>query len=360
MRVALVHDLLIRLGGAERVLKTLGVIFPDAPIYTLLYDEKKTGEVFPSSRIIPSSLQKLPRVIRKKHRLLLPLMPRSLEEWDFSQFDLVISSSTAFAHGIITPPHARHISYCHSPARFLWDWTHEYLAENRIRGIGKMAARLLSHRLRVWDYYAADRPDAYIANSRHTASRIKKFFRRESAVIYPPVDSSKFKPAKTHEDFFLIVSNLTPFKRVDLAVQLFTKIQKRLVVIGDGPQRKYLENIAGPAVEFLGRQCDEAVRDYMGRSKALIFPGEEDFGITPVEAMACGTPVLAYGVGGVTESVVAGQTGEFFLSPTVASMEDGLARLLKNYDRYRPQACRARAEDFREDRFVAGIKKMIY
>lgn len=357
MQIALVHDFLTRLGGAERVLATLAEMFPKAPIYTLLYDESKVGSVFPRLKIIPSRLQHLPFILRKNHRYLLPLMPRVVEEWDFSKFDLVISGNSAFTHGIITPTKTHHLSYFHSPMRFAWDWTHEYMKEQGVGPLRRLAIAHLLKKIRMWDQAVADRADTIIANSKNVQHRIKKYYRRGSTVIYPPVDLSRFKISRSSENFFLIISTLTPYKRIDLAVQLFNKIQRRLVIIGDGPQRKYLESIAGDTIDFLGFKDDAAVSEYLRNCRALIFPGEEDFGITPIEAMACGKPVLAYGEGGVRESVASGVTGEFFAEPTVAAMEDGLARIIKGT--YSPLACRKQAQKFSKEIFVDRMEETV-
>src|SRR3989344_1554421 len=243
MRVALVHDFLLRLGGAERVLAAMRELFPQAPVYTLLYNEEKVGKVFPREKIIASGLQKFPKLIRKNHRYLLPFMPRAVEQWDFSKFDVVISSNSAFAHGILTPTSTRHICYFHSPMRFAWDWTHEYAAEQKAGTLKKAAIAHMLKKIRVWDQAASDRPDSVIANSHHVARRIEKYYRRQAQIIYPPVDISRFPPPKNseHEDFFLIVSQLTDYKRVDLAVHLFNKIRRKLVIIGEGPARAHLE-----------------------------------------------------------------------------------------------------------------------
>lgn len=358
-KIALVHDFLLKLGGAERVLKVLSDIFPDAPIYTLLYDKKKVGEVFPEARIHPSELQKKPAIIRKRQKYLLPYMPRAIEKLDFGAFDIVLSSSSAFAHGIITNSNTKHICYCHSPMRYAWDWTHEYIKELNPGPFKRAAIALLLKKIRMWDQIASDRPDEYIANSKNVKHRIKKYYKKDSAVIYPPVDISRFKAQKKHEDFFLIVSTLTPYKKIDMAVNLFNKIGKQLVIIGDGPQKPYLQSIAAQNISFLGFKDDKITAEYFMNCRALIFPGEEDFGITPVEAMASGKPVLAYGKGGITESVIAGVTGEFFSQPTLESMEDGLGRLITNEKQYRMRDIRKRAEEFSKDKFINAIKNTI-
>lgn len=357
MEIALAHDYLTRLGGAERVLAALAKIYPSAPIFTLLYDESRTGASFPASRVRPSRLQKLPKILRRNPKYLLPLLPSVVEEWDFSKFDLVISSSGAFSHGILTPPKTHHLCYVHSPMRFAWDWTHEYLKEQRVGPIRKMAVSYMLKKIRMWDQAASDRADTLIANSRTTERRIKKYFRRDSTVIYPPVDISRFKISKSHKDFFLIVSQLTPYKRIDLAIQLFNKIRRRLVVIGDGPQKAYLEAVSGDTISLLGWKDDETVKEYLQNCRALILPGEEDFGITPVEALACGKPVLAFGFGGAKETILPGITGEFFYEPTSASLENGLASIMKQ--NYSPSACRKQAEKFSEELFAQQFKKLV-
>lgn len=359
MKIAIVHDFLLKLGGAERVVKCLADIYPDAPIYTLLYDEKAVGEVFPKERVRTSFLQDYPKFVRNRHRFLTHMMPRAIEELDLDDFDLVISSSSAYAHGIVTALETKHLCYCHSPMRYAWDWAAEYQKENNISGLKKMLYMPLIKYLRTWDQVAADRPTKYLANSRTVRGRIRKYYDQDSDVVYPPVDTERFRASEKHENYFLIVSTLTPYKKVDLAVQLFNKIGRRLVVIGDGPHREYLERIAADNIDFLGFKDDETVAEYMQNCRALIFPGEEDFGIVPVEAMASGKPVLAYGKGGCTETVVSGKTGEFFFEPTVESMEDGLARLLYNEKFYRPHTIRRHALQFSKENFEKRIKQSI-
>ena len=359
MKVALVHDFLLKLGGAERVLKALADIFPEAPIFTLLYDEEKVGKVFPEERVKTSFLQKYPDFIRRHHRLLTHKMPQAMEELELEDFDLVISSSSAFAHGIVTPLKTKHLCYCHSPMRYAWDWSNEYRKENGLTGVKGFLYALLIKKLREWDKAAGDRPDQYVANSANVQKRLKKYYGMDSEIIYPPVDVERFRVKESNENYFLIVSTLTPYKKIDLAVQLFNKLERRLVIIGDGPQRKFLENIAGETIDFFGFKDDATVKEYMQNCRALIFPGEEDFGITPIEAMACGKPVLAYGKGGTTETVISGKTGEFFFEPNVESMEDGLARLLYNERFYKSHTIRNHALNFSKEIFEKRIRKAV-
>lgn len=359
MKVALVHDFLVKMGGAERVLKVLADMYPDAPIYTLLYDPDTCGKVFPPSRVRPSFLQKMPRFFRKRKRYLFPLMPRAVEAFDLSGFDIIISSSNAYAHGVLTPSTSVHVSYCHSPMRYAWDYAHEYMKEQKIGTLRKISAQRMMHKVRLWDQVASERVDYYLANSHHVRKRIKKYYRKEAEVLYPPVDIGRFTVTSEHKDYFLIVAALTPFKKIDLAVQLFNKIGKQLVIIGDGPQREYLQSIAGKNVKILGHLDDAAVADYLQNCRAFIMVNEEDFGIAPVEAMACGKPVLAYGKGGTLETVIPGETGEFFYEQTIESMEDGLGRLIVNEPNYHHRTIRQRANRFTEKNFVQGFQKII-
>lgn len=347
--------MLVKLGGAERVVRKLLDMYPKSPIYTLFQNKKATDEWFRKAKIHPSYLQRYYEVV-KSPKWLLPKMPRAIEQFDFRKFDAVISSSSAFAHGIKTDE-VKHLSYCHSPMRYAWDYTHEY-SKNMSAPMRFATASLLTQ-IRIWDYKAANRAHKIVANSKHVQKRIAKYWRRDSEVIHPPVNVKAFELTADHEDYFLIVSALTPFKRIDLAVHAFNKVGRRLVIIGDGAQRKLLESMAKPNIEFLGRKSDVLVREYIQNCRALVFPGEEDFGITPVEAMAAGKPVLAYGVGGVLETVQAGKSGEFFSEPTEKSLLDGLMRLMMNERHYDYKYIRKIAEQFDESVFEEKIRKAI-
>jgi len=359
MKIAILHDFLIKLGGAERVVKVLADMFPDAPIYTLFYDEKKVGNTFPANRIVTSKLQKTWKLIGKRHRFLLHKIPQAIEEFNFSDFDIVLSSNTAYAHGAIVPTDTTHICYCHAPMRFAWDWANEYKKENHITGFKKVLYSIIMKKMRIWDAVSADRPDIYLANSKNTAGRIKKYYRLDSEVVFPPVNIERFKVTPEHDDYFLIVSTLTPYKKIDLAVSLFNKIGKKLVIIGGGSHRDYLESIAGDNVEFLGFQSDESVTEYIQNCRAFIFPGEEDFGMTPVEAMAAGKPVLGFGKGGCLETIVPGITGELFYNQTTESMEEGLCRLLENEDSYDHDVIRKYSEQFGLKAFQDKIMELV-
>lgn len=359
MKVALVHDFLLKLGGAERVLKVFADMFPDAPIHTLLYDEKSVGDVFSSDRVVTSKLQNYPGFIKKRYKIFTHKMPQAIEEFDFSGYDLVLSSSSAYSHGVVVPSNVTHICYCHSPMRYAWDHASEYIEENHISGFKRIVYSVLMKQLREWDRLSADRPDKYLANSKTVADRLKKYYRLDSDVLYPPVDVKRFSNEGEKGDYFLIVSTLTPYKRIDLAVELFNKIGRKLVIVGDGSHRSYLESIAASNIEFKGFLSDEKVKNLMENCRALLFPGEDDFGIVPVEAMACGKPVLAFGKGGALETVVPGMTGEFFYEPNLVSIEDGLARLIYNEKFYKPNKIREHAMKFDQSIFEKNIKDFI-
>ena len=358
-RIAIVHEYLTRMGGAEKVAKVLSDLFPSARIFTLLYDEKNCGEFFPAWKVETSSLQKLPKFIRKRQKFLFPFIRTVVEEWDFSDYDLVISSSSAFAHGIITPLHVRNICYFHSPARFLWDYTHEYLRENKISGIKKFFASFLLKDLRIWNRLSAKRVDRFLANSQTVESRIQKYYREDSEVIYPPVEIKKIKMGMHHENYFLIVSQLTNYKRIDLAISVFNKLRRRLVIIGDGPQREFLESISGDTIEFLGWKSDVEVAELLKNCRGFIFPGEDDFGIAPVEAMAAGKPVLAFNRGGATETVLHKKTGILFDAQSPESLENGLAELFANEKKFQPAKIRSHAKKFAREEFEKKILKVI-
>ena len=313
MKVALVHDHLAQTGGAEKVLKVFADIFPEATIYTLLADKVKTDTYLEGRRIDTSVIQKLPGGVNH-YKWYLPLMPMAVEFFDLSEYDLVISDTSSFAKGVITLPDVPHICYCHTPTRYLWSDAHSYLNELKYnKWLKKIIARVLV-KLRQWDFLAASRVDYFVANSRTVAKRISKYYRRESQVIYPPVET----------DNFLAGCRLVPYKRIDLVVEAFKELgpDYRLKVFGDGLDLSRLKKIAGEAenIEFLGRVSDDQKAVYYSRAQAFINPQEEDFGITPLESMASGRPVIAYRKGGATETVKEGETGIFFDEQTPASL----------------------------------------
>ncbi|MBM3230982.1 glycosyltransferase [Candidatus Peregrinibacteria bacterium] len=371
MKVALVHELLTMRGGAEKVLVCLADMFPDAPIYTLLYDERKLGGIFPKERVrtaqSPTPYALLPTPCRLNHHLYLRHFPSMIESFDFSEFDLVISSSSAFAHGIITNGKPKHLCYVNSPARYLWDRTHD-IVERAGKGVlGPLKKRYLQrtfHRLRTWDAEAAARPDMLLAASRTVQRRIELYWRRESDVVYPFVDDAWLTQSPTPyplrpnlTPYFLIVSTLAAYKRIDLAISACNALGVHLKIVGEGPEREKLERLAGPTIEFYGYRQNDELRDLMTDAKALLFPGEEDFGITPLEAMSCGTPVIAYGKGGALETIVEGKTGAFFTDATSQSLQNALAGFRK--DVYTREACRARAMEFTRKKFEESIRNAV-
>ena len=340
MRVALTHDWLTSFGGAERVLVELQAVFPRAPIYTTVYDP---ADLPPEARgwdVRPSFLQRVP-FARRHYRAFLPLMPFAFEAFDLSAYDVVLTTASACAKGVIVPPSTRTLCYCYTPPRYLWDQYHEQTRTARAKPLVALAA----HWLRMWDRAAADRVDRFIAISETVAARIRRYYRREAEVIYPPVDTSLFVPSgREPEDFLLVVARLVPYKRVDLAVAAAARLGLPLWIVGDGPDRARLAAMAGPTVRFLGRLPDAEVAGLYARARAFIFPGMDDFGIAPVEAQAAGRPVVAYGRGGALETIVGGATGVFFHEQSVDALAAAIDQAWSaGFD---PAACRANALRF--------------
>ncbi len=354
LRVAIVHDWLVTYGGAERVLEQLLVLFPQADLFSL-YDfipEGKRGFIRDKD-VTTSFLKKLP-MARKRYRDYLPLMPLAIEQFDLSTYDLVVSSSYAVAKGVITGPDQVHVSYVHSPIRYAWDLTHEYLQRTGLnRGLKSVIVRAILHYIRQWDVRTANGVDAFSANSHFIARRIEKVYRREAEVIPPPVAVEQFKLKEKKEDFYLTASRLVPYKRIDLIVQAFSQMpDKKLVVIGEGPEFEKIRALGGDNVQMLGYQPFDVLHEVMRKARGFVFAAEEDFGIIPVEAQACGTPVIAYGKGGALETVVADQTGQFFESQTVESLCDAIARFDSEHSHFDPVRIRAHAESFATEKFL--------
>ncbi|OIO51857.1 MAG: glycosyl transferase [Parcubacteria group bacterium CG1_02_44_65] len=356
MKVALVHDYLNQYGGAERVLEAFCQIFPEAPIYTLFYDKKKTGHAFDRRRVETSFLQKIP-LVRSHHRPFLMLMPIAIEQFDLSEYDLVLSDSASYAKGVVVGPQALHICYCHTPIRYAWDDSHRYIEEFGYPGLVKKIIPFFMNYIRFWDSKAAQRVDEFIANSRFVANRIKKYYRRDAKVIYPPVNSSHFYLSGRPGKYFLMVGRFLPYKRFDLAIEAFNRLGQPLKIVGDGPDRKRLKKIAKSNIEFVGLVSEEKLRDYYANCLAFIFPQEEDFGITAVEAMAAGRPVIAYRAGGALEIVQEGLTGIFFNEQEPES----LMAVLKSFrsDDFSPELIRQKALEFDQEKFKEKIRKFI-
>lgn len=355
MKITLVHDYLNQYGGAERVLEALCEIFPEAPIYTLLYDETATGRVFKGREIHTSFLQNIP-FTRKHHRLFPLLMPLAIEQFDLSYFDVVISVSASFAKGVVTKPHTRHINYCLTPTRFLWDDSHRYIDEFKYPWpIKKLIPTLIAY-LRIWDKEAALRADEFVAISDFVKRRIKKYYDREAKIIYPPVDTARYKIADQISDYFLMVGRLVAYKRFDLAVKVFNAIGKPLKIVGEGPERKQLEKMAKKNIEFLGLISDYQIPELYARAQAVIFPQEEDFGLVPLEAMAAGRPVVAYRSGGALETVINKQTGIFFDQQTEIDLAEAVGRFYQTD--FNPSLIRTQALKFDKKIFREQILKL--
>jgi glycosyltransferase involved in cell wall biosynthesis len=332
LRVAIVHYWLLNRRGGERVIDTLLDIFPQADLFTLVLDQRSLPSGYSSHRVNASWLQHLPGILRHYQKFVF-LAPHALEQFDLSAYDLVISSEAGPAKGVLTRSDACHICYCHSPMRYIWDLYQDYLREAPFGFVGRAFYSGVAHYLRQWDYATAARVDYFVANSRAVATRIRKAYRRAAKVIHPPVDIAAFPFANGPGEFYLVVSALSPYKRVDLAVSACTRLNRKLVVIGDGKEFKALRRLAGSSITFLGHQPDAVVRDHYRRCRALLFPGEEDFGITVVEAQACGRPVIAYGRGGALDAIVGlspgdpwrpGITGMFFPRQKANDLIDAL------------------------------------
>ena len=356
MRIALVHDYLSQQGGAERVLKVFSEMYPEAPIFVLFYDEEKMGHIFDSKRIKSSVLQKMP-AIKHRYQWYLPLMPIATESYDLSDFDVVLSSTSAFAKGVLTRPHTTHFSYCHTPTRYLWSDSHSYIKELSVPTlVKKWILPSVLNKLRVWDRMAADRVDYFIANSQAVAGRIKKYYHRASTVIYPPVDTDNFYISKP-EDFYLIGGRLVSYKRYDLVVRAFNRLGIKLYIFGEGPAKEYLQSIAKPNIHFLGKVNEMVKQELYSKCLAFLYPQEEDFGITAVETMAAGRPVIALPKGGALETIIPGVTGEFIEDQT---WEDIVGEIIRfQPERYSSQIIREHAKRFDVAVFKDSIKNFI-
>ncbi len=358
-KVALIHDWLTGMRGGEKCLELFCQIFPQAEIFTLLHLKGTVSPIIESHKIHSSYIQKIP-FVAKRYRYYLPLFPSAIENFDLTGFDLVLSSSHCVAKGVLPDTNARHVCYCYTPMRYAWDMRHEYFPLRKLRFFKRHTIPMILNYLRVWDVCANSRVDEFIAISEHVAKRIHRNYRRDAEVIYPPVDAHYFVPGQQQEDFYLMVSALAPYKRVDLAIEAFNKLGFPLHIIGSGQDEKRLRKMAGPNITFHGWLPDEQVLEYYQKCRAFIFPGEEDFGITPLEAMACGKPVVAYKRGGATETIIGYMpgrkdfTGVFFDEQTPDSLLDAI-RLARKLD-FSPANIREHALTFDKERFIQQIK----
>lgn len=364
MRVAIVHDYLNQFGGAERVLAALMEAFPNAPVFTLLYDQSALPVKFDERRIHTSFLQRMPGA-RRHHRYFPLLMPLAVEQFDLRNFDVVFSATHSFGKGIITSPHTLHISYCFTPTRYVWDDSHKYVREfSRSALFQKFAPMALSY-IRLWDYFASQRVDTYVTLSQYVARRIKKYYGREAKVMPPPVNVKKFRVKKEHEGYYLVVSRLVPYKRVDLAIEACEKLGRRLVVVGTGPEVEELKERARVAArggqqqtEFRGFVSEEELARLYEGARALLFPQEEDFGITPLEAAASGKPTIAYRAGGAVETIVEGETGIFFDRQEVESLVAAIERYEGRL--WHAPSIRAHADLYSHERFLQSVKEVVH
>ncbi|MFH1947228.1 MAG: glycosyltransferase [Candidatus Magasanikbacteria bacterium] len=355
MKVALVHDYLSQDGGAERVLKAFHELWPEAPIFVLFHDKKKITD-FNQEKIKESFIAHLPWG-RKKYQWYLPWMPLATERHNLHEFDVVISSTSAFAKGVLTRPDTLHISYCHTPTRYLWTDTHEYIEDLKYNRLIKSALPKLIHHLRMWDKMSVDRVDHFIANSGTVKNRIQKYYRRDSDIIYPPVDVHKFTVSDDLGDYFVSGGRIVSYKRFDLLVQVFNRLGWPLKIFGTGPEMENLRKIARDNIKFLGRISDEEKGRLLSHAKAFIHPQVEDFGITPIESMAAGRPVIAYPVGGASETVIPGETGVFFKEQTWESLFDTILHF--NHECWDSEKIRTWSERFSADNFKDRVKHYV-
>lgn len=358
MRVALVHYWLVGMAGGEKVLESLCRLYPNADIFTHTLDRNAISATIAAHNITTTFINRLPRSNRF-YKKYLPLMPLALEQLDLTPYDLVISSESGPAKGVVTRSDALHVCYCHTPMRYLWDHWHDYYHNAGL--VSRLGMRLFLPYLRSYDLCSSFRVDHFIANSRTVAARIHKHWRREAAVVYPPVDVTRFQPraAADIEDYYLCLGRLIRYKRMDLAVKACTQLDRPLVVIGAGEEDARLREIAGPKVRFLGRQDDATVKSYLSRCRALLFPGEEDFGIVPVEAAASGVPVIAFGRGGATETVQDTVTGLFFQEQSVDALCEAILTFEGTHDHFVPTKLAQHAAHFSEERFKEQIQAEI-
>ena len=373
-KVALIHDWLTGMRGGERCLEALCELFPRADIFTLLHVKGSASKTIEERRIRTSAIQALP-FAASRYRYYLPLFPWAVEQFKFDGYDLILSSSHCVAKGVKPPPHVLHIAYVYTPMRYIWDMQEEYVGQGRMGPLSRIMLRAMTPRLRQWDVTVSARVDHFVAISHYVADRIRRCYGREAQVIYPPVETSRFHIADRMDDYYLVAGAMAPYKRIDLAIEAFNHLRRHLVIVGEGQESQRLRRMAGPTIEFLGWRSDREVADLLSRCRALVFPGEEDFGILPVEAMASGRPVIAYGKGGVTETVIPingaecapppippprrgeGQregarcemrapTGIFFYEQTVEALILAIDLFERSADRFDPEVLHAHALTF--------------
>jgi len=355
MKLAIVHDYLNQYGGAEKVVESLNEIFPSAPIYTSIYIPENMPESFKKMDIRTSFMQKLP-FIKKRFKEYFLIYPFAFRSFDLSDYDIVLSSSSAYAKGVKLPESVLHICYCYTPTRFIWRFE-QYIENEKMGKIKKKILFYLTHILKKWDIKTAEKVNYFISTCENIRNRIKNIYKKESEVIYPPVETDRFSISKNINKYFLVVSRLNAYKKIDLVIETLNYLKLPLRIIGDGPCRKHLEEIAGPTIEFLGKVDEKVLAENYSNCRALIFPGEEDFGIVPVEAMASGRPIIAYAAGGALETVIENKTGVFFKEQNVDSLKDAINRVDKiSFD---SNFIRQYADKFNKTNFSSKIKDFV-
>lgn len=363
IKIAVVHDWLTGMRGGEKVLESILEIFPESDVFTLMHNPGSVSSLIESKKIHTSFIDRLP-FKSTKYRHYLPLFPTAIELFNFKEYDLIISTSHCVAKGIITPPDAMHISYVHSPMRYVWDMYDEYFGKDKIGALQQVFIPPLANYLRTWDVTSSNRVDYFVANSRHVANRILKYYRRDAEVIYPPVNTDLFQLSDKNEDFYLIVSALVPYKKVDLAIKTFNQLNRSLYIIGDGPEKNKLINMAKNNIKFFKWTPNEKLVEYYSKCKGLIFPGEEDFGIVPVEIQSCGKPVIAYAKGGALETVIGYNsknekncTGVFFHEQSIESLTKAI-QLFENLT-WDAKFIQNHAQAFSTEKFKTKFKSSV-
>lgn len=359
MKTAIIHEWLVTQAGAESVLESIYKLYPGT-IHTLFHDpDGLIGTQWENVEVTTSMLQRLP-FGKKHHRAFLPLFPMAIEQFDLREYNLILSSSYAVAKGVLNSSNQLHICYCHTPMRYVWDLTFQYLETSRVsKGLRGFLVRAIFHYIRMWDAMSSKRVNEFIANSHYIARRIQKCYNRSATVIYPPVDVDKFHTSDKKGDYFIIVSRLVPYKRIDLVIEAFNELKLPLIIIGDGPAKKNLKKIAKKNIHFLGYQSFEEMGNYLSKARAFVFSAEEDFGIVNVEAQAAGIPVIAYGRGGALETVIPDETGLFFYKQNVQSIINIIKDFISKEDTFDPQRIRKNAEQFPRSRFEHEFKTFV-
>lgn len=355
MKIALVHDYLSQDGGAEQVLRAFHDVWPDAPIFVLFKNDKKVRG-FEEADIRESFLTHVP-FVRRSYKWLLPLMPYATERHNLHDFDVVLSATSAFAKGVLTRPETLHISYCHTPTRYLWSDTHQYISDLKYNRLIKLLLPPLIYKMRLWDKMSVDRVDHFIANSRTVQQRIEKYYRRHSDVLFPPVTMPPYESDVEVGDYFVSGGRMVPYKRYDLLIDVFNRLGTPLKLFGSGPMLESLKKRAKPNIEFVGRISEQEKWELLSKARAFLHPQVEDLGITPIESMAVGRPVIAYGVGGATETVVDGETGVFFYEQTWEALLNTI--LAFNHEGWDSAAIRAHAERYSHELFCQRIQKFV-